>query len=40
MLHWLAAARARLIPVAARPGEILVDLGCGGVSQRGRGQPG
>ncbi len=30
MLHWLAAARARLVPPAARPGEILVDLGCGG----------
>jgi 2-polyprenyl-6-hydroxyphenyl methylase/3-demethylubiquinone-9 3-methyltransferase len=30
MLHWLAAARARLIPVAQRPGEVLVDLGCGG----------
>jgi 2-polyprenyl-6-hydroxyphenyl methylase/3-demethylubiquinone-9 3-methyltransferase len=30
MLHWLAAARARLIPAATRPGEVLVDLGCGG----------
>ncbi|WP_285507063.1 methyltransferase domain-containing protein [Actinokineospora sp. NBRC 105648] len=30
MLHWLAAARARLIPPAARPGAVLVDLGCGG----------
>ncbi|MGQ0838525.1 methyltransferase domain-containing protein [Actinokineospora sp.] len=29
MLHWLAAARARLIPPAARPGAVLVDLGCG-----------
>ena len=29
MLHWLAAARARLVPPADRPGEILVDLGCG-----------
>jgi 2-polyprenyl-6-hydroxyphenyl methylase/3-demethylubiquinone-9 3-methyltransferase len=29
MLHWLAAARAALIP-PARPGAILVDLGCGG----------
>jgi 2-polyprenyl-6-hydroxyphenyl methylase/3-demethylubiquinone-9 3-methyltransferase len=29
MLHWLAAARAALIPAAPRPGEILVDLGCG-----------
>src|SRR5258705_8380034 len=30
MLHWLAAARARLVPPAQRPGEMLVDLGCGG----------
>jgi 2-polyprenyl-6-hydroxyphenyl methylase/3-demethylubiquinone-9 3-methyltransferase len=29
MLHWLAAARARLVPEADRPGEVLVDLGCG-----------
>jgi len=29
MLHWLAAARARLVPPAERPGEVLVDLGCG-----------
>lgn len=29
MLHWLAAARAELIPTARRPGAILVDLGCG-----------
>jgi 2-polyprenyl-6-hydroxyphenyl methylase / 3-demethylubiquinone-9 3-methyltransferase len=29
MLHWLAAARARLIPPAARPGAVLVDVGCG-----------
>ncbi len=29
MLHWLAAARARLVPPAQHPGEILVDLGCG-----------
>lgn len=29
MLHWLAAARARLIPPASRPGAVLVDLGCG-----------
>ncbi|SES21819.1 2-polyprenyl-6-hydroxyphenyl methylase / 3-demethylubiquinone-9 3-methyltransferase [Lentzea xinjiangensis] len=28
MLHWLAAARARLIP-RGRPGAVLVDLGCG-----------
>ena len=30
MLHWLAAARAELIPPATRPGAVLVDLGCGG----------
>jgi 2-polyprenyl-6-hydroxyphenyl methylase/3-demethylubiquinone-9 3-methyltransferase len=30
MLHWLARARARLIPPADRDGAILVDLGCGG----------
>lgn len=30
MLHWLAAARAALIPPAPRPGAVLVDLGCGG----------
>ncbi|HEX4702668.1 MAG TPA: methyltransferase domain-containing protein [Pseudonocardiaceae bacterium] len=29
MLHWLAAARAALIPAATRPGALLVDLGCG-----------
>jgi 2-polyprenyl-6-hydroxyphenyl methylase/3-demethylubiquinone-9 3-methyltransferase len=29
MLHWLAAARADLIPPASRPGAVLVDLGCG-----------
>jgi 2-polyprenyl-6-hydroxyphenyl methylase/3-demethylubiquinone-9 3-methyltransferase len=29
MLHWLAAARAALIPPARRPGAVLVDLGCG-----------
>ncbi|HEX7307638.1 methyltransferase domain-containing protein [Lentzea sp.] len=28
MLHWLAAARAALVP-PARPGAVLVDLGCG-----------
>ncbi|GAA2644331.1 ubiquinone biosynthesis O-methyltransferase [Paractinoplanes durhamensis] len=30
MLHWLAEARAALIPPAARPGAVLVDAGCGG----------
>jgi 2-polyprenyl-6-hydroxyphenyl methylase/3-demethylubiquinone-9 3-methyltransferase len=30
VLHWLAEARARLVPSAARPGAVLVDLGCGG----------
>jgi 2-polyprenyl-6-hydroxyphenyl methylase / 3-demethylubiquinone-9 3-methyltransferase len=30
MLHWLAKARAALIPRPARPGAVLVDLGCGG----------
>jgi 2-polyprenyl-6-hydroxyphenyl methylase / 3-demethylubiquinone-9 3-methyltransferase len=29
MLHWLARARAALVPPAERPGEILIDLGCG-----------
>jgi 2-polyprenyl-6-hydroxyphenyl methylase/3-demethylubiquinone-9 3-methyltransferase len=29
-LHWLARARAALIPPASRPGAVLVDLGCGG----------
>ncbi|MEO3925389.1 methyltransferase domain-containing protein [Micromonosporaceae bacterium B7E4] len=29
MLHWLADARAALVPPAARPGAVLVDLGCG-----------
>jgi 2-polyprenyl-6-hydroxyphenyl methylase/3-demethylubiquinone-9 3-methyltransferase len=28
-LHWLAAARARLVPPATRPGAVLVDVGCG-----------
>lgn len=28
-LHWLAAARARLVPAATRPGAVLLDLGCG-----------
>ncbi|RKT88311.1 class I SAM-dependent methyltransferase [Saccharopolyspora antimicrobica] len=29
MLHWLAAARAALVPAAPRPDAVLVDLGCG-----------
>jgi 2-polyprenyl-6-hydroxyphenyl methylase / 3-demethylubiquinone-9 3-methyltransferase len=29
MLHWIAAARARLVPPAGRPDAVLVDLGCG-----------
>jgi 2-polyprenyl-6-hydroxyphenyl methylase/3-demethylubiquinone-9 3-methyltransferase len=29
MLHWIAVARAALVPVARRPGAVLVDLGCG-----------
>jgi len=29
MLHWIAAARGRLVPEASRPGAVLVDLGCG-----------
>ena len=29
MLHWLASARAALVPPAGRPGAVLVDLGCG-----------
>ncbi|SDZ66204.1 2-polyprenyl-6-hydroxyphenyl methylase / 3-demethylubiquinone-9 3-methyltransferase [Asanoa ishikariensis] len=29
MLHWLAEARARLVPPAAEPGAVLVDVGCG-----------
>jgi 2-polyprenyl-6-hydroxyphenyl methylase/3-demethylubiquinone-9 3-methyltransferase len=29
MLHWLAAARAALVPPATRPGAVLVDVGCG-----------
>jgi 2-polyprenyl-6-hydroxyphenyl methylase/3-demethylubiquinone-9 3-methyltransferase len=28
-LHWLAAARAGLIPPASRPAAVLVDIGCG-----------
>jgi 2-polyprenyl-6-hydroxyphenyl methylase / 3-demethylubiquinone-9 3-methyltransferase len=30
MLHWLAEARASLIPPARRAGAVLVDVGCGG----------
>lgn len=30
MLHWIAAARAELIPPADQPDAVLVDLGCGG----------
>ncbi|MFC7534960.1 methyltransferase domain-containing protein [Actinoplanes sp. GCM10030250] len=30
LLHWLAEARAALIPPAAGPGAVLVDAGCGG----------
>jgi 2-polyprenyl-6-hydroxyphenyl methylase/3-demethylubiquinone-9 3-methyltransferase len=29
MLHWIAAARAALVPPATRPGAVLVDVGCG-----------
>ena len=29
MLHWIAAARATLIPPATQPHAILVDVGCG-----------
>ncbi|MFY1634641.1 methyltransferase domain-containing protein [Solwaraspora sp. WMMB335] len=30
LLHWIAEARARLIPPASRPDATLVDIGCGG----------
>jgi len=30
LLHWLAAARAALVPPATEPGAILLDAGCGG----------
>ena len=30
MLHWIAKARAALIPPARRPDAVLVDMGCGG----------
>jgi 2-polyprenyl-6-hydroxyphenyl methylase/3-demethylubiquinone-9 3-methyltransferase len=29
-LHWLAAARGALLPLAQRPGSVLLDLACGG----------
>jgi 2-polyprenyl-6-hydroxyphenyl methylase / 3-demethylubiquinone-9 3-methyltransferase len=29
-LHWLAEARARLVPPPSRPGALLVDVACGG----------
>lgn len=30
MLHWIAQARARLVPDAVREGSLLLDLACGG----------
>jgi 2-polyprenyl-6-hydroxyphenyl methylase/3-demethylubiquinone-9 3-methyltransferase len=30
MLHWIAEARATLIPAASRSGTVLVDVACGG----------
>jgi 2-polyprenyl-6-hydroxyphenyl methylase/3-demethylubiquinone-9 3-methyltransferase len=30
MLHWIASARASLVPPATREGALLLDLGCGG----------
>lgn len=30
MLHWIAAARAELVPPAQRDGSLLLDLACGG----------
>lgn len=30
MLHWISAARARLVPPATRSGAVLVDIACGG----------
>jgi 2-polyprenyl-6-hydroxyphenyl methylase/3-demethylubiquinone-9 3-methyltransferase len=30
MLHWIAAARASLVPLPSRDGAVLVDVACGG----------
>lgn len=30
MLHWIAASRATLIPAATHPGDLLLDVACGG----------
>ena len=30
MLHWIARARAELVPAASRPGSLLLDVACGG----------
>jgi 2-polyprenyl-6-hydroxyphenyl methylase/3-demethylubiquinone-9 3-methyltransferase len=30
MLHWIAEARAKLVPEAVREGSVLLDLACGG----------
>lgn len=30
MLHWIATARAELVPPAQREGAVLLDIGCGG----------
>ncbi|MGH3320394.1 MAG: methyltransferase domain-containing protein [Streptosporangiaceae bacterium] len=30
MLHWIAAARAALVPPAGHPGALLLDVACGG----------
>ncbi|CAN5430467.1 bifunctional 3-demethylubiquinone 3-O-methyltransferase/2-octaprenyl-6-hydroxy phenol methylase [soil metagenome] len=35
-LHWLAEARARLVPPPGRPGALLLDLACGGGLMAGR----
>lgn len=39
-LHWLAEARADLVPAPTRPGALLVDLGCGGGLMGPRVPPG